>query len=123
MPDLEPADAGGAGRGRARPDEGCCAAPPGSASRAWQRGHSRGGAAQDNPAGQDHPASQDHTASQDHAAGSRRRRGRSRGAAHDEPLVAEVQDARTGVVDLYTGTQHVRFTDHQLAARLARAAS
>jgi hypothetical protein len=43
-------------------------------------------------------------------------------AAHDEPLVVHVHDARTGVVDLYTGTSHVRFTDHQLAAKLARAA-
>ena len=43
-------------------------------------------------------------------------------AAHDEPLVIHIHDARTGVVDLYTGTQHVRFTDHQLAAQLARAA-
>ena len=46
----------------------------------------------------------------------------ARSAAHDEPLVVHVHDARTGVVDLYTGEQHVRFTDHQLAARLARAA-
>lgn len=46
----------------------------------------------------------------------------TRNAAHDEPLVVHVHDARTGVVDLYTGEQHVRFTDHQLAARLARAA-
>jgi hypothetical protein len=46
----------------------------------------------------------------------------TRAASHDEPLVAVVNDARTGVVDLYTGTQHVRFTDHQLAARLARTA-
>lgn len=44
-------------------------------------------------------------------------------AAHDEPLVVHVHDARTGVVDLYNGTRHVRFTDRQLAARLARAAS
>jgi hypothetical protein len=43
-------------------------------------------------------------------------------AAHDAPLVVHVHDARTGVVDLYTGESHVRFTDHQLAARLARAA-
>jgi hypothetical protein len=43
-------------------------------------------------------------------------------AAHDEPLIVHIHDARSGVVDLYTGTQHVRFTDHQLAARLARAA-
>jgi hypothetical protein len=47
--------------------------------------------------------------------------GEAGSAAHDEPLVVHVHDARTGVVDLYTGTQHVRFTDHQLAARLARA--
>jgi len=46
----------------------------------------------------------------------------TRGAANDEPLIAVVHDARAGVVDLYTGTQHVRFTDHELAARLARAA-
>ena len=43
-------------------------------------------------------------------------------AAHDAPLVVHVHDARTGVVDLFTGTRHVRFTDPQLAARLARAA-
>jgi hypothetical protein len=42
--------------------------------------------------------------------------------AHDEPLTVHIHDARSGVVDLYTGTQHVRFTDHQLAARLAQAA-
>jgi hypothetical protein len=44
-------------------------------------------------------------------------------AAHDEPLVVHVHDARTGVVDLYSGETHVRFTDHQLAARLARASN
>jgi hypothetical protein len=43
-------------------------------------------------------------------------------APHGEPLVVHVHDARTGVVDLYTGTRHVRFTDPQLAARLSRAA-
>jgi anti-sigma factor RsiW len=43
-------------------------------------------------------------------------------AAHKEPLVVHVHDARTGVIDLYTGEQHVRVTDHDLAARLARAA-
>jgi hypothetical protein len=47
----------------------------------------------------------------------------SRPVGHDEPLVVHVHDARTGVVDLYTGTRHVRFTDRQLAARLSRAAS
>jgi hypothetical protein len=43
-------------------------------------------------------------------------------AAHDEPVVAHVHDARTGVVDLYTGTRHVRVTDRELAARLSMAA-
>jgi hypothetical protein len=43
-------------------------------------------------------------------------------AAHDGPMVAHVHDAPTGVVDLFIGTRHVRFTDRQLAARLARAA-
>ncbi len=43
-------------------------------------------------------------------------------AAHKDPLVVHVRDARTGIVDLYTGEQHVRVTDHDLAARLARAA-
>lgn len=42
--------------------------------------------------------------------------------AHDEPMVAHVHDAQTGVVDLFVGTRHVRFTDQQLAARLTRAA-
>jgi hypothetical protein len=44
-------------------------------------------------------------------------------AGHDEPLVAHVHDARTGVVDLFTGTRHIRFTDRRLAARLAKAAN
>ena len=43
-------------------------------------------------------------------------------AAAGEPMVAHVRDARTGEVDLYVGTRHVRFTDPQLAARLATAA-
>jgi hypothetical protein len=43
-------------------------------------------------------------------------------AAHAEPLIVHVHDARTGVVDVYTGTRHVRLTDPQLAASLARAA-
>jgi len=46
----------------------------------------------------------------------------TRSAAHEEPLIVHVHDPRTGVVDLYTGERHVRFTDHQLAVRLARAA-
>lgn len=43
-------------------------------------------------------------------------------ATNKEPLIVHVHDARTGIVDLYTGEHHVRVTDHQLAARLARAA-
>ena len=42
--------------------------------------------------------------------------------SHKDPLVIHVHDARTGVMDLYTGEQHVRVTDRDLAARLARAA-
>ena len=42
--------------------------------------------------------------------------------AGGEPMVAHVRDARTGEVDLFIGTRHVRFTDPQLAARLAKAA-
>jgi hypothetical protein len=42
------------------------------------------------------------------------------GTRHEEPLVVHVHDARTGVVDLYTGTRHVRVTDRDLAARLAQ---
>jgi hypothetical protein len=48
--------------------------------------------------------------------------GETAAVPHEEPLVVHVRDARTGVVDLYTGTRHVRFTDRQLAARLSRAA-
>jgi hypothetical protein len=43
-------------------------------------------------------------------------------ATNREQLIVHVNDARNGVVDLYTGERHVRVTDHQLAARLARAA-
>jgi hypothetical protein len=39
-----------------------------------------------------------------------------------EPMVAHVRDASTGEVDLFVGTRHVRFTDSQLAGRLAKAA-
>jgi len=42
-------------------------------------------------------------------------------AAH-EPVVAHVHDARNGTVDLFAGTRHVRVSDRELAARLARAA-
>jgi hypothetical protein len=46
-----------------------------------------------------------------------------RSAAHREPLIAYVHDANTGVIDLYTGEEHIRFTDRRLAARFAQAAS
>ena len=39
-----------------------------------------------------------------------------------EPIVAHVRDARTGEVDLFVGTRHIRVHDTDLAARLARAA-
>jgi hypothetical protein len=40
---------------------------------------------------------------------------------HAEPIVAHVHDARTGQVDLFVGTRHIRVNDHELAARLSRA--
>jgi len=43
-------------------------------------------------------------------------------AAHTEPVVAHVRDARTGDIDLFVGTRHVQVRDHDLAARLANAA-
>ncbi len=42
--------------------------------------------------------------------------------AHAAPLVAYVRDARTGVVDVFTGTRHVQVTEPRLAALLSRAA-
>jgi hypothetical protein len=38
-------------------------------------------------------------------------------------IVAHVRDARTGQIDLYVGTRQISYTDRELAARLARAAS
>jgi nitrogen fixation protein FixH len=48
------------------------------------------------------------------------------GAAGDdaqdgEAVVVHVRDARSGEMDVYRGTSHVRVTDRDLAARLARA--
>ena len=39
----------------------------------------------------------------------------------DEPLVARVQDPRTGVIDIFFGEQHIVLHDRAIAARLARA--
>ena len=41
---------------------------------------------------------------------------------HSDPVVAHVRDARTGEIDLFIGTRHVRVRDHDLAVRLADAA-
>jgi hypothetical protein len=38
-----------------------------------------------------------------------------------EPVVVHVRDLRTGQMDVYRGTSHVRIHDRQLAAQLARA--
>jgi len=46
----------------------------------------------------------------------------ARSAVNDKPLTVHIHDARTGEIDVFQGTEHVRFTDHQIAARLARAA-
>ena len=37
-----------------------------------------------------------------------------------EPVVVHVRDLRTGQMDVYRGTSHVRVHDRQLAAQLAR---
>ena len=49
-------------------------------------------------------------------------RGSSSTADSDGDLVAHVRDAKSGHIDLYVGTRHVRVTDRTLATRLARAA-
>jgi hypothetical protein len=39
----------------------------------------------------------------------------------DEPIVARVQDPRTGVIDIFFGEEHIVLRDKAVAARLARA--
>jgi hypothetical protein len=41
--------------------------------------------------------------------------------ADGEPVVVHVRDIRSGEMDVYHGTSHVRLQDRALAARLARA--
>jgi hypothetical protein len=41
--------------------------------------------------------------------------------ADGEAVVAHVRDFRTGEIDVYRGTSHVRMFDRALAARLGRA--
>jgi hypothetical protein len=41
--------------------------------------------------------------------------------AVSEPVVVHVRDLRTGQMDVYRGTSHVRIHNRQLAAQLARA--
>jgi hypothetical protein len=64
------------------------------------------------------------------AATSRADRGRPAGVAANpageapdggEAVVVHVRDVRSGAMDVYRGTSHVRVTDRDLAARLARA--
>jgi hypothetical protein len=40
--------------------------------------------------------------------------------AGDEAVVVHVRNVRSGEMDVYRGTSHVRVTDRQMAARLAR---
>jgi hypothetical protein len=42
-------------------------------------------------------------------------------AAHAEPVVVYLRDARTGELEVFNGTSQVRFRDPALAARLLRA--
>jgi hypothetical protein len=46
----------------------------------------------------------------------------TRSASPKDPLTVHIHDANTGVMDLFSGEKHVRFTNRELAARLARAA-
>jgi hypothetical protein len=43
------------------------------------------------------------------------------GAAAGEDVVVHVRDVRTGELDVFSGTSHIRLSDPDLAARLARA--
>jgi nitrous oxide reductase len=45
----------------------------------------------------------------------------SDGHAQDDAVVVHVRSVRSGEMDVYRGTTHVRVTDPALAARLARA--
>ncbi len=50
--------------------------------------------------------------------------GRDSAAAHEDPageIVAHVRNARTGEIDVYRGTTHIRLHDRGLAAQLIRA--
>jgi hypothetical protein len=48
---------------------------------------------------------------------------RAGSAADTEDVVVHVRNLRTGEMDVYHGTSHVRVTDRELAVRLAKAAS
>jgi hypothetical protein len=43
------------------------------------------------------------------------------GADTDEQVVVHVRDARSGEIDVFSGTSHTRVQDRELAARLIRA--
>ena len=40
---------------------------------------------------------------------------------HSEPIVVHVRDARTGDIEVFSGTSETRLRDKDLAARIARA--
>ena len=40
---------------------------------------------------------------------------------HDGPIVVHVRDARTGDIEVFSGTSQTRLRDKDLAARIARA--
>jgi nitrous oxide reductase len=41
--------------------------------------------------------------------------------AHADPIVVHVRDARTGDIEVFSGTTQIRLRDRDLAARIARA--
>jgi hypothetical protein len=49
--------------------------------------------------------------------------GTADGPAADEAVVVHLRDLRTGQMDVYRGTSHVRVSDRELAAHLARISS
>jgi hypothetical protein len=61
-----------------------------------------------------------HAAAKQQPAGRDEHREAPAAPTHGEPVVVHVRDARTGELDVYSGSSHTRLHDPDLAARLAR---
>ena len=67
-------------------------------------------------------ATRDRSASGDHSASGDDQASAATAEEHDgTDVVVHVRDVRSGEMDVYRGTSHVKVTDRALAARLARA--